>query len=82
MVGASSLCVLIAGTSFISPEVRAEIANAIAGDPAGRLSAMVSRALDFGHVFVRVAGDYRPDNTPLVGFGVVALVLTVMLVRA
>jgi hypothetical protein len=33
-------------------------------------------------VFVRVVGDYRPDNTPLLGFGIVALVLTVMLVRA
>jgi hypothetical protein len=82
MVGASSLCALIAGTSIISPEVRAEIANAIAGDPAGRLGAMASRALDFVHVFVRVVGDNRPDNTPLLGFGIVALVLTVMLVRA
>jgi hypothetical protein len=82
MVGASSLCALIAGTSIISPEVRAEIANTVAGDPAGRLSAMASRALDLVQVWGSVVGDYRPDNTPLFGFGIVALVLTVMLVRA
>jgi hypothetical protein len=81
MVGASSLCTLIAGMSIVNPAVRAEIANAIAGDPAGQLGAMASRALDFVHVLVKVAGDYRPDNTPLVGFGIVALVLTVMMFR-
>ena len=82
MVGASSLCTLIAGMSIINPAVRAEIAGAIAGDPAGQLSAMASRGLDFAHVLVRVAGEYRPDSTPLVGFGIVALVLTVMMARA
>ena len=81
MVGASSLCTVIAGMSIISPDVRAEIANAMAGDPAGQLNAMASRALDFAHVLVRMAGDYRPDNTPLVGFGIVTLVLTVMMFR-
>ena len=82
MVGAGSLCTLIAGLSIISPEVRVEIANAFAGDPAGQLSAIVSRALDFVHVLVRVAGDYRPDNTPVVGFGIVALVLLYLILAS
>ena len=81
MVGASSVCTLIAGMSIINPAVRAEIANAIAGDPAGQLSAMASGALDFVHGLVRVAADYRLDTTPLVGFGIVALFLTVMMFR-
>ena len=82
MVGATSLCTLIAGVSIISPEVRTQIANAMAGDPAAQLSAMASRALDYWHLLMRVAGDYSPHNTPLVGFAIVALVLTVMMFRA
>ena len=81
MVGASSLCTVIAGVSIISPDIRAEIARAISGDAAGQLGAMASRALDFAHVLVRVAGDYRTDNAPLVGFGILAVVLTVMMAR-
>jgi hypothetical protein len=80
MVGASSLCTLIAGVSIISPDLRAEMASAIGG--AGQLSAIASRALDFAHGIVRMAGDYRLDADPLVGFGILALVLTVMMVRA
>jgi hypothetical protein len=82
MVGASSVCTLIAGLWFISPEVRSHIGNVIAGDPAGQLSAMASRAVDYGHLLLRVARDYSPDNTPLVGFGIVALVLTFMMFRS
>ena len=82
MVGASSFCTLIAGLSIISPEVRTQIGNVIAGDPAGQLSAMASRAVDYGNLVLRVARDYSPDNTPLVGFGIVALVLTVMMARS
>jgi len=81
MVGTSSLCTVIAGVSIISPDVRAGIANAFAGDPSGQLTAMASRASDFVRVLVNVAGDYRADNTPLVGFGILALVLTVMMFR-
>jgi hypothetical protein len=82
MIGASSLCTLIAGAAIISPEVRAGISNAFAGDPAGQLSAVASRGLDFVHVLSRVAADYRPENGPLVGFGIVALFLTIMMSRA
>jgi len=82
MVGATSLCSLIAGVSIISPEVRTQIANAMAGDPGTQLSAMASRAMDYGNLLVRVTRDYSPDNTPLVGFGIVALVLTVLMFRS
>lgn len=82
MVGATSLCGLIAGMSIISPDVRTQIANAFAGDPGGQLSGMASRALDYGQLLLRVARDYSPDSTPLVGFGIVALVLTVMMARS
>ncbi len=82
MLGTSSLCTLIAGVAIISPEVRSQIASVISGDPAGQLGPMASRALDYGHMLVRVARDFSPDTTPLVGFGIVALVLTVMMFRA
>ena len=81
MVSAGSLCTLVAGTSIISPQVRAAIGNVMAGDPAGQFGAMTSRALDFVHTFSSVAADYRADNTPLVGFGILALVLTVMMFK-
>ena len=82
MVGATSLCTLIAGVSIISPEMRVQIAGAIAGDPTAQLSAMTSRVLDYGNLLLRVTRDYSPETTPLVGFGIVALVLTVMMFRA
>jgi hypothetical protein len=81
MAGASSLCMLIAGMSIISPDLRPQIASAV-GDPAGQLGTMASRALDYGHVFARVARDYGGDNTALAGFGIVAVVLTIMMFRS
>ena len=81
MVGAGSLCTLVAGASIISPDVSAAIGNAIAGDPAGQLTAVASRALGFMHTVSGVAGDIGVDTTPLVGFGILAVVLTVMMFR-
>ena len=82
MVGATSLCSLIAGVSIISPEIRTQLANTMAGDPATQLSAMASRVLDYGNLLLRMVRDYGGDNTPLVGFGIVALVLAFMMFRA
>jgi len=82
MISTTSLCTLIAGVSIISPDVRAEIVKAISGDdPAGYFSAMASGAMDFAHMLSRTLADYRADNLPIMGFGIVALVLTVMMVR-
>jgi hypothetical protein len=81
MVGASSLCTLAAGVSIISPDVRTQV-NAFAADPAVQLSALASRALDYGNMLVRAAGDYTPDSTPFMGFVIVAVVLTLMMFRS
>lgn len=81
MVGAASLCMVIAGISIISPDIRTHVTTAI-GDPAGQLSAMTSLALDYGHSLVRAARHYGGDNTELAGFGVVAVVLTFMMFRS
>jgi hypothetical protein len=81
MVGASSLCSLVVGVSIVSPDVRTQV-NAFAADPAVQLSALASRALDYGNVLVRAAGDYTPDSTPLMGFAIVAVVLTLMMFRS
>jgi len=81
MVGASGVCTLIAGMSILSPDVRTQI-NAFAGDPAVHLSALTASALDYGNLLVRAAGDYTPDSTPLMGFAIVAVVLTFMMFRS
>ena len=83
MVSATSLGALIAGVSMINPDVRAQISGAIGGDTS-QLAAVASRAIDFVHTFARASGDYLPflDNAPLVGFGILALVLTAMMVRS
>lgn len=81
MVGASGLCTLVAGVSFISPDVRTQL-NAFAGDPAVQLNALASRALDYGNMLARAAGDYTPDSTPLMGFAIVAVFLTFMMFRS
>lgn len=82
MVGASSICTVIAGVSMIDPNLRAQMAGAFAGDSGVPLAAMAARALDAVHAFVHLAADYVPDSTPLLGFGIVAVVLTAMLIRA
>ena len=81
MVTASGLCSLVAGAAIISPDVRTQV-NAFAGEPGVQLSALASRALDYGNMFVRAAGDYTPDSTPFMGFAVVTVVLTVMMFRS
>jgi hypothetical protein len=80
MVGASSLCAVIAGMSIISEDVRSQIANAIAGKP-NELGAMAFRAQAFGQELVRTAGDYRLTEAPVMGFGIVAIVLCVLMFR-
>ena len=81
MVGASSLCTLVAGAAVISPDVRTQV-HAFAGDPAVQLSALASRAMEYGNMLVRVAGDYTPDSTPFMAFAIVAVVLTLMMFRS
>jgi hypothetical protein len=83
MVSATGLGTLIAGVSMINPDVRGQIAGAVGGDTS-EIAAAASRAIDFVHTFARAAGDYLPflDNTPLVVFGILALVLTVMMARS
>lgn len=81
MIGASSVCSVIAGLSIISPDVRAQIVNAMAGDSMGQLGAMAFRMLDFAHRFVHLANDYRLDNTPMGGFAILAAVLAFMMFR-
>ena len=81
MVGASAFCTLVAGVSIISPDVRVQV-DAFAGDPLVHLSALATRALDYGNMVVRAAGDYTPDSTPFMGFALVAVVLTLMMFRS
>ncbi len=81
MVCVGGLCTVVAGMAIISPDVRTQV-NAFAGDPAVLLSALASRALDYGNMLARVAGDYTPDSTPLMGFALVAAFLSFMMFRS
>ena len=81
MVSASSICMVIAGVSVISPDVRVQVTTAI-GDPAGQLSVVVSHALHYGDLLVRTARLYGGDNTPLAGFAIVAVFLTFLMFRS
>jgi hypothetical protein len=82
MLGASSLCTVVAGVSIINPQVRSQISSVIGSEATGQLAAMASRAVDFLHTFTRLAGDSFPDSTPLAGFAILAVILTVMMVRS
>ena len=81
MIGVTSLCMVAAGLAFISPEARATMTEAI-GDPAGVFGPMASHAASYAHMLAGMAGDYRADNLPVVGFALVAVVLTGMMFRA
>jgi hypothetical protein len=80
MIGASSVCAVVAGMSIISEDIRSQIANAIAGKP-GELGALALRAQAFGNALANTAGDYRLTETPLIGFGIVAIVLLLLMFR-
>jgi len=71
----------MAGVSIISPDVRAQIAAAMAGDSMGQLSAMASRAFDLVHTCVNGLGGYGGENMPLAGVGILAVVLAFMMFR-
>ena len=81
MIGVSSVCSVLAGLSVFSVEVRAWIANLLAGDPAGEVSTMAFRAQGFGHEVVRSLNVYRAENGPMVAFGVVAVLLALLMFK-
>jgi hypothetical protein len=81
MVGAGSLCMVIAGIAAISPDVRIQVTNAI-GDPAGQLGATISYAMHYGDLALRMARHYGGDNTPLAGFGLIAVFLAFLMFRS
>ena len=81
MLAVTSLCTVMAGVSIISPDVRAQIVAAMAGDSTGQLTAMASRTFDFVHTLLNVVGGYGGDNMPLAGVGILAVVLAFMMFR-
>ena len=81
MLAVTSLCTVMAGASIISPDVRAQIVAAMAGDSTGQLSAIASRAFDFVHSYLSVVGYYGGDNMPLAGCGILAVFLAFMMFR-
>jgi len=82
LISVSSLCAVIGGLSLVSADVRTQIANAIAGGTSGQLSAMAFRTQAFGHALVSAANDYHLTNAPLLGFGIIAIVLFFLMFRA
>ena len=81
MIGASSVCAVVAGMSVINEEFRAQIASVIVGDPGGQLSALAFRAQGLSRELIRSALEYRADNGPMVAFGLVAVVLAFLMFK-
>ena len=81
MIGAGSVGAVVAGMAVLNDQIRAQLANAIAGDPAGISSEVAFRAQDFGHGLVRDIAAYGAANGPMVGFGIVAVVLAILMFR-
>jgi hypothetical protein len=81
MLGAGSIGVVFAGLWMLSPDVRERVALALADDPSRQLYDVVFRVQTFGHVFLRAVSDYRDANAPLVGFGIVAVVLAILMFK-
>jgi len=80
MISASSIFAVLAGLSVFSEEVRGPLTRILGGDAAD-VSAMALRTQDFWHALTRAATDYAAANRPLVGFGVVAVVLAILMFR-
>jgi hypothetical protein len=81
MIGFGSFGAVVAGVSVLSVDVRVYLANLLAGDPAGELPARVLWLQDHVHTLIRAAVEYRAANGPMVGFGVVAVVLALLMFR-
>ena len=81
MLSAGSLLALITGMSILNADVRVQVANIMAGDSNGQLSAMAFRAQSYGHELMKSAAQYRADNGPMVGFGLVAVVLAFLMFK-
>ena len=75
-----AVCVIVAGLAMISPEVRGYLAKMFSGD-ATDVTQLANRGHDFVRDTVKAAREYRANNAPMVGFGVVAVVLAFLMFR-
>ena len=81
MIGAGSLGAVVVGMSMVNAEVRTTVANVIAGDAGGDLSALAFNVQTYGHELMRSVSDYRAANGPMVAFGVVAVCLAILMFK-
>jgi len=81
MISAGSLGAVVVGMSMVNGGVRTTVANVIAGDAGGDLSALAFNVQNYSHELMRSVSDYRASNGPLVAFGVVAVCLAVLMFK-
>jgi hypothetical protein len=81
MISAGSLGAVVVGMSMVNGGVRTTVANVIAGDAGGDLSALAFNVQNYSHELMRSVSDYRAANGPLVAFGVVAVCLAVLMFK-
>jgi predicted SpoU family rRNA methylase len=81
MIGAGSLGAVVVGMSMVNASVRTTVANVIAGDAGGDLSALAFNVQSYSHEWMRMVSDYRAANGPMVAFGVVAVCLAVLMFK-
>ena len=75
-----AIAILVAGLALISPDVRGYLAKIVSGD-ATEVTLLAHRAQDLTRDVIKAVNEYRANNVPMVGFGVVAVVLAFLMFR-
>jgi hypothetical protein len=73
---------LLTGMAAIHPEIRRHIENIVSGDAVGELATVSSRVSQAGHYAVATFHGFQADNSSLVLFALVAVVLFVLMLRS
>jgi hypothetical protein len=82
MMSTSGVCALVAGIWVLSPDLRTQLANTSGGDLADQVRVTMARAESYSYEFLGVAAGDQAADPMLVGFLIVAGVITVLMLRS
>jgi hypothetical protein len=80
-MSAGSVCAVVVGMVAINDDVRENLASVLNSDRSRDLAMIGARAQGVTRVVTQVVGSYGSEHAVLVGFGCVALVLVVCMLR-
>jgi len=81
LIAAGSVCTVIAGISWMNPDVRANIANFLNGDQLAHASSVGAYFRALYHTWGYAVASYSADHRAMVGFVIAALVLFTLMFR-